>query len=222
MKKQLPLPFKHTIVFDQLNYVETPSNRTAHQWINLFPDWPSNGLILQGEPGSGKTHLAHIWQQRVGALYITGELTEKMLEQVIERPNHVVLDALDFSIKEQEQHLFHLYNALKTAKKSMLILARTPLNTWGIQLPDLSSRLQTLSVVRIDTPDDELLCGIFLKRFSDAQMTIDQRTIHYLLTHTDRSYKSLNHWVDLLQETTLEHHRKITIPLIKSLQESAL
>src|SRR5258706_12553135 len=64
---QLPLELGHRASFSGEDFLVAPSNQAAVAWLDRWPDWPSPGLALHGPAGSGKTHLAHVFQARASA-----------------------------------------------------------------------------------------------------------------------------------------------------------
>lgn len=223
LRDQLPLPFKHLPQFHQHSYVVGEGNKLAFQWLQEWPNWSTPGLVIHGPIGAGKTHLAYIWQNLAKATYLKAyNLTQTQVATLIEAPNHVVIDEFTAPNFQQEQLLFHLYNVIKGAKKSLLVMSPVSPKSWKISLPDLRSRLSTLGVVSLEDPDDNLIKAIMLKRFSDYQVIVDERTLNYLLHHVERSYPAIHRWIDILYQHSLANHRRITIPLIKQLQETYL
>ncbi|TIU54330.1 MAG: hypothetical protein E5W35_22955, partial [Mesorhizobium sp.] len=62
--RQLPLDLGHGTGYSRDELVVSGTNAQAASLIDRWPDWPSPVVVLAGPPGSGKTHLARIWQER--------------------------------------------------------------------------------------------------------------------------------------------------------------
>ena len=108
-----------------------------------------------------------------------------------------------------EAALFHLFNLL-AASGQLLLTASTPPRDWGLALPDLISRLQSLPLVRLDHPDDALLSAVLIKLFADRQIVVPPNLIAYLVTRMERSIAAARSLVAGLDATALASARPIT------------
>ena len=79
---------------------------------------------------------------------------------------------LDEAPPVPERPLLHLFNALAEKGGHLLIVSRLPPARWGLELPDLASRLSALPAVRIDPPDDSLVEALLVKLFADRQIAV--------------------------------------------------
>lgn len=201
--------------FKSTNFFESPSNTEAFYWINKWPKWGKLPLlILHGEPGCGKTHLAHMWQQITKGTFLTEDnLQEQDALALVQNYRNLILDGTWHNIPEEK--LFHLINAAKESKGYLLLTAHSPPSTWKITLPDLKSRLQAAPTAAIKSPDDKLLRAILLKLFADHQLVIREKALSYLLTHMERSYKGVHDVVEKVSKLSLQKHRKVTLPLLR-------
>ena len=92
--------------------------------IDLWPNWPSNALILLGPPGSGKSHLAAVWHEMTGAILarvsdIRGEAVPGLLGKAALVVEDAPGEALD------EAAFFHLLNLAREQKAYVLVTALT-------------------------------------------------------------------------------------------------
>jgi chromosomal replication initiation ATPase DnaA len=88
---------------------------------------------------------------------------------------------------------------------------------WGVALPDLSSRLAALPVVRIAAPDDALLEAVLVKLFADRQVAVAPDVIAYALRHMDRSFAAVRALVAKADAESLAGQRAVTVPLLRNL-----
>ena len=65
--RQLAFALPHAESLTRDNFLEGPANAAALALIERWPDWPNRIMLLAGEEGSGKSHLASIWAERSGA-----------------------------------------------------------------------------------------------------------------------------------------------------------
>src|SRR5207237_10061148 len=112
-------------------------------------------MLLAGEEGSGKSHLAWIWAERSGARVISAHaLTAASVPNALATGALVVEDLKTGGFDERA--LFHLMNLAREDTAFVLIAARAPPSAFEIELRDLRSRLRAVPVVALAPPDDRL------------------------------------------------------------------
>jgi chromosomal replication initiation ATPase DnaA len=200
------------------SFLVGPSNRLAVDWIDRWPDWPFTALVLVAPPGCGKTHLASFWRARAKAepLDLAGAGIEQ-IAAIAEGGQDVLIDDCDYAISglQGERALLQLYNLVRAGGGRLLLTARRPPASWRLELPDLTSRLNSAMVVAIDSPDDTLLRSIAFKLFADRQVMVGDEVISFLLNRGERSVTGLSRAVAALDEAALSLQRPITIPLAR-------
>ena len=65
--RQLILDLAHRQALGAEDFLVSRSNAAAVELIDRWPDWPHPASLVIGTQGSGKTHLAHVWQLRSSA-----------------------------------------------------------------------------------------------------------------------------------------------------------
>ncbi|MCU0909339.1 MAG: DnaA/Hda family protein [Rhodobacteraceae bacterium] len=170
--------------------------------------WPNGRLVIAGETGAGKTHLAHVWAARAGAAVHgardPGAGPAPVL--VVEDIDTVAGDAA------AEEALFHRLNAVAGTGGRVLMTARAAPARIGWALPDLGSRLAASGLARIDRPDDALLSAVLLKLFADRQLAVAPEVIALLVTRMPRSLAAAGDIVAALDAASLAEGRAITRP----------
>lgn len=190
------------------DFFVSTANALALARLDAHDTWPNRKLVLVGPEGAGKTHLAHVWADEVGAKLIGAADLAELDIGAVDYP--VVLDDADRIAPDAEVPLFHLHNHLAAASLPLLLTARTAPSRWTTALPDLRSRLEAAEVARIEAPDDALLAAVLMKLFNDRQLAVSPATITWLTTHMDRSFAEAARIVVALDKRALAEGRKVT------------
>jgi len=212
---QIPLTFEHRPSMSGEDFLLANCNKEAVAWIDRWPDWPGPGLALYGPEGCGKTHLANVFAEKTGAVFVSGNaLTELDPHAVLKGNKALVVDEADRV--PNGQTLFHLINTLREESGSLLLTSREAPARWGVDLPDLASRLNAFPAVEIGSPDDFLMEAVLVKLFSDRQLQVELDVIKYLLVRMERSFAAARATVADLDARSLASRRNITVPLVRS------
>lgn len=204
--QQLPLDLAYRPALGMADFVIAPGNRDAVAWIDRWPDWPSHALAIHGPKGSGKSHLAHVWQARSQAVFL-----ERTADEM---PRAVVLDAPQ---GWAEDALLHLYNRLREAGGHLLIVSEAPPARWPVALPDLASRLASIPAVALAAPDDDLLVAVMAKQFADRGLEVNEDVLRYVASRVERSFAAAADAVARIDRAALAQQRKVTLALARTL-----
>ena len=200
------LPARET--WSRQDFFTSPANEAALLAVDGWQNWPGGRMLLQGPPGSGKTHLANIWAQHAQAIWISpDELSLRLTD--LPATAHVIIDGAHRVAGHAETALFYLYNRL-TPQGRLLMTAPNAPRDWGLTLPDLLSRLQAMPIARLEAPDDALLAAVLAKLMADRQITPPAYLIPYLLPRMERSIAAARALVAALDARSLASHRPIT------------
>lgn len=211
--RQLPFELKHQPGYERDNLIVAGSNRAAVDLVDRWPDWVAPVVILAGPTGSGKTHMAQIWQEKTGALLVDpSNISAAVQERAIIQPM-LIEDIGDVTL--DETGLFHLINSVRQHAAqgpgpSLLMTSRLWPVAWGVKLPDLASRLKAATVVEIAAPDDMLLTYVIHKLFADRQVEVEPHVVSYLVSRIERSLNAAIKVVDQLDRVALEQKSRIT------------
>ncbi len=211
---QLALDLSQPPAFRREDFLVASCNQEAHGWIDRWPAWPGFALAVAGPPGSGKSHLAHIFAERSSSLLLSVRSLSTEAVGDLDLDQGVVIEDADQGINETA--LFHLFNILKERQRPLMLTGRDAPSRWGVSLPDLRSRLATLPVAEIGPPDDVLLQALLVKLFADRQLRIGPEVTAYLLPRMERSFASVRNLVERLDLAALEAGRAVTLPLIRT------
>ena len=210
---QLALDFDHRPSLGGEDFLIAPPNAEAVRWLDAWPDWPGPALVIFGPAGSGKTHLAQVFQAKSNACRVTpADLGES-------QPPAAILEDADGVCGPggggPEEAVLHLYNHLAESGRHLMLTAKQPPARWGIVLKDLASRLNTASQAGIGAPDDALIAAVLVKQFADRQLKIDADVISFMLTRMERSFEAARAMVAAIDALALSQRRNITMPLVR-------
>ena len=215
---QLPLDLGHLPALGREDFLVAPSNESAVKWLERWPDWPRPALALHGPPGSGKTHLAHVFTTRARAAGIITAFIEPATLDVATVPSRLG-DAravvVDDANRAPEQALLHLHNLVAERRGHLLVVAAEPPSRWPIALADLRSRLLAAPAVAVNAPDDALLSAVLVKLFADRQVTVAADVIGYLVARIERSFAAVRAAVAALDAAALAEKHAITAPFAR-------
>lgn len=201
------------------DYIITESNSFAFDLISRMIKGEINQGVISGPSFSGKTHLSKILIKNIGSnesLYIDRDY-KKIIEKV-GSSNLIVIENIDKVLEDRsEEDLFHIINFTKESDKKLLMTSGKSISNIEFKLEDLKSRLNAILEAKIMQPDDELMKLVLIKIFNDKQLLINPNVINFLKSRLERSYKSINDFIEKIDKFSLEKGKKITIALINDL-----
>lgn len=205
--EQLPLVFGHDPATGREDLLVSDRLSAAIAIVDHWPDWPSPVVIIAGPVGSGKSHLASIWQERAGAEAIHPIAGSDASDIAASRP--VLFEDADRQGFD-DTALFHVINSVRQNGTALLMTSRLWPMSWPVALPDLRSRLKAATVVEIGEPDDELLTQVFFKLFADRQLLVDERLVAYIVNRMERSLEAAQTVVERLDRLALARGTRLT------------
>jgi chromosomal replication initiation ATPase DnaA len=216
VNRQLPLALDAVSTsFAAEDFLVAPSNREARACIERWPEWPGAVLLLVGPDGSGKTHLASIWQRKSGARSVApADLNDERAGELVSEGGAILCENADRG-GVSETALLHLYNLTIERRAHLLLTARTAPSRWPLTLADLRSRLNAMPRVEIGAPEDELLGAVLVKLFDDHQLRVSTEAVSYLLPRIERSMAAVWRVVLAIDKAALAEKRSVTVPLIR-------
>jgi chromosomal replication initiation ATPase DnaA len=213
--QQLFLQFPAKSEYKSEDFFISQANKEAFTYVTKWPNW-NNGiyssiLLLYGEDGSGKTHLAHIWQRLTNAklLSIKDNFESAKESLILENIENI-----------EQEPLLHLINSANENKHYLLLTSNLSPVKLNFSLPDLNSRILAIPSISITSPDQELMKVVLLKNLSDRQLKIHPAAIDYIISRIDRSFSKLFKFIDELERESKTQKRSITIPLAKQVMEN--
>ena len=207
------LPLQRDLPDGADGFVVSECNRAA---VEALADWPNligGAMAICGPAGCGKSRLAQIWAERVGAVAIHG--AEAALIDPMELDGRPVL--LDRARDVDDETLFHLINLAQAPGGALLMVGRSAPSAWQVGLPDLRSRLDAVISVPMEAPDDAVLSAMLEARFAERGIRPAKDVIPYLLRRIDRSAAAAAEVVERLDGL----HRPVTRALAREAVEGA-
>jgi chromosomal replication initiation ATPase DnaA len=214
MPQQIPFTLPVEPAMGEDDFLLTPSNAEAAALLKS-----ANGsVLLLGPTGSGKSHLARIWTkprfaQALDFHNATVDALEEASAWVWEDADKTAWSAA------LEQKAFHILNAVKERRLSLLLTATQAPASWPLQLADLRSRLLSLPVAQLHAPDDTLVAGLLVKHLKDRQIRVGEDVLTYLIPRLPREGAKIEDAVKRLDEAALSGKRAVTVPLVKEIFE---
>lgn len=206
---QLPLDLPHRASTEREDLVVADSNRAAVRAVDAWPRWPHPVLLVVGPPGSGKSHLAHVWARRAGAFDVRRGIGNTG------SPFAAMVDDIDAAGLD-EHHLFAVVNAARLGGGTVLATSRTAPAALPFATPDLLSRLRAATLAELGAPTDDLLAGVLAKLFADRQVAVDPRLLDFAVARMERSLEAALHFVARLDREALAAKKKVTRALVQA------
>ena len=201
---QLPLALSYRKAFGREDFIVAPCNQEAVSWIDKWPNWPVPCVLIYGEKGSGKTHLASIFSEyKIDA----SALTEGFMPYFQKK---IVVENLENLASEES--LFHLFNFVKDLGGYLLLTSK---HIPEFHLTDLRTRIQAVPKAAIGLPDEGFIRNVLAQTFAERQIAVDDAVLSFAVTHMPRSFGTIQNLIQTADALSLAQGRKITIPVIK-------
>jgi chromosomal replication initiation ATPase DnaA len=206
---QLVFDLPHRPALGAEDLLISQSNHAAADVIDRWPNWPQPTVLVVAPPRAGKTHLANVWRLKSGASRLEACALREADMEAAASGSAILVEDLQAGIGD-ERVLFHLLNAVREHRLSMLLTSRVPSGELDVRLPDLRSRLRALPFVTIEPPDEALLKAVLVKHFVDRQLVVEPHVIGYVATHMERSMEAAATIVGEIDKAAMASHRKVT------------
>ena len=212
---QFALPLSLPPVYSAENFYVSACNQLAYQRVTQWPQWLSHCLIVHGEKGTGKTHLAHVWAQQANASVVAAS----QLKEFSPLDGNLLIE--DIEQAASPVALLHCYNDAKEKGHFLLLTSAVAPQSLPFTLADLTSRLRASPCEAIAAPSDEMLAAALRKQFADKQLKVAEEVIEYLLPRMDRSLAAVRMLVELLDTQALAQQRSLTVPFVRRVLDAS-
>lgn len=196
------------------NFVAGDNDRTLAE----FRHWlDSDGLSchLCGENASGKSHLL-----AASGFALLDAASNPALAGVA-NPLKLAVDHVDQLDAGGQIALFNQFNRLKAAGGKLLTAAVQPPSHLDLR-EDLRTRLGSGLICRLQPLSDHEKAAALAAQAEARALKLAPEAIDYLLRHAPRDMRSLSAFIATLDHYSLEHHRAITLPLLRQVLQETL
>lgn len=216
---QLPLDLPTATAMGRADFFAAPCNTSALDAALAPGDWPVPRMIFAGPRGSGRSHLAHVFAEAAGGVVLNAQELET--DGLLHTAAAIAVDNADSVAGRArlEEALFHLHNAAALRNTPLLLTGTDLPGTWGVQLPDLASRLAAYPVTSVFAPDDTLLTMVLAKLFDDRQLFPDPQVLSFLVRRIERSLDTARNLVAAIDRRALAERRRVTRTLAAEVLE---
>ncbi|MBI5251385.1 MAG: hypothetical protein HY912_17995 [Desulfomonile tiedjei] len=200
---------------------------------------PLPHILLHGPAGTGKTHILHAVAEGLEHRSGRDDSVEVIdsegnpprfpgLEELVTREGSVesldavVVDDLHLMDTQAATMLWTLSNKLTRTGAPLLMASRTMPDELFTNDEHLRSRIISGLVLKLEPPEDPVRMLILDKMARDKNVRISRDVAGYLVTRKSRNVRELEKLVEILDQTSLQLKRRITVPLIKLLEKEGV
>lgn len=143
-------------------------------------------------------------------------------EGSVESLEAVAVDDVHLMDAEEAKMLWTLSNKLTRTGAPLLMASLFSPDELFLHDEHLRSRIVSGLVLQLEPPEDAVRMLILDKMAGDKNVRISREVAGYLVTRKSRNVKELQKLVDVLDQTSLQLKRRITVPLIKMLEKEGV
>ena len=224
MERQLPLTLEHRRLIGREDFLVSPCNLEAIEWIDAYPEWHgAEGVVVAGERGSGKTHMSWLFSEKSGAkVYSHSEICGQVFSEIVPVDGALAIDDADRMVgtESAEESLLHIVNYARECRTKLFLTSGAPLAKTRFVLDDLRTRLVEFPCANIYVPDDGLLRALLVKQFLERGIALDDGVVEFALSRIERNGMAVRHFVEMADETSTAEKRSITVPFAKRILEN--
>jgi len=206
----------------------TGSNTEAVEAIKAIAHKCSGLLFVSGEPGSGKSHLLYAAQkmsiaagQPATYLSMSDERVRLSLGGFENLGILVCVDDIEqvAGKRQLERLLFNLIEQNRQVDGALIIACERRPAEYSFLMADLVSRLQSGVSYRLQPLTDSHKSAAMRLRARQRGFDLPDEVISYVMKRFPRDTAALFVLLDRIDKASLSEQRRVTIPLVKNLEE---
>jgi chromosomal replication initiation ATPase DnaA len=171
--------------------------------LKMLDDWARAGeqrLVICGPASAGKTHLARIAAEQIGARAISAYNLD---------PETTTASAIALVIDDVEQcgsprDLLAAIESVSAAGGRLILVGRGAPVEWARGLKDLETRLNAATRIALEEPDEALLKAVMMKLFSDRQLCVSEEVVVYAAARLPKTLAAAEAFVAGMDAASLE------------------
>lgn len=192
------------------------SNRDAAAMLARWREWPGRALALVGAAGAGKSHMAQVWAQEVGARVAPQGASAAQLRELLSGPERLL--AIDPVEALDDLALTLVLDMARDGEGAVLLTARAPPAAWSVALPDLRSRLVALPTAYLGEPDLALLAGVLRRLCRSRFIRLDDDVARYCAERMARSFHAAGALTEAIERAAV----RASVPISHEIARRAL
>lgn len=225
--QQLPFDFGTRVHMGRDDFMVSACNYEAFSLVESWPDWLACGAFIYGPHGCGKTHLSHLFVEKLRtssarpypvSVFEAQSISMKNVHRIAQENQSVVIE--NVSPRCNEEALFHLFNLYHSDGRYMLWTGLQNPHQMTLKLPDLQSRLCMLPCVEIQKPDDVMMQTLTVKLFNDRQLLITPEILNYIVMNAERSFSYLQELVAEVDLQSMIYKSAVNYNIVKRAMEN--
>lgn len=167
-------------------------------------------IYIWGPPGSGKTHLLKALASEAGGMFWNS------VDEIALDVSLIALDDIDTLSESAQIGAFDAFNRAKASGQLWIAAGQNAPAGLDIR-EDLRTRLGWGLIYRLYPLSDEDMQTALIKHAQGLGFGLDPAIAAWLLTRASRDLGHLLQIVEALDRYSLEHKRRITLPLLKEI-----
>ena len=220
--QQIPLPIQREDFATWQNWLSRLDTQSMEQWLSMAQP-VSQSAYLWGGSHVGKSHILQACCHMAGhdARYLPlADLLRFPPDQVLadaHLASVVAIDDMECIETEQawQEPLFTLFNRCMESGVQLLVAASKAPAQLSALLPDLRSRLTSLTIFQLPHFSEEHIAALLRLRAEAAGITISNEVLQYCTMRLPRDAQRVVQFMEQLDRLSLAQSRPVTIPMIR-------